>query len=351
MAFCTNCGKPLAENACFCSACGKATGIPAVRAGQVTVQKNTAPVFGLRKYTGVSRRLPFVGNLSIEVSAPKDAMNEYVRQFHGYVNSLMRNFQRDYRQYCSTFDGYIDVFVDVNGTYVRAAAQEAVGLLLSYGYYHYTEQDLLNYFQDTPAFKALDEFHESNLELANAYLEDNYNQAVNKINNMPNQTFFGMGLGGMALSYGLSAMTGAMQNKRANKMIENSRKLTPAQEREFFSIVREADVMFFVWDELNNVGNTAISLLADMESGSVDWPFQPEIDEAMRIFENMKNPRFPQDQLAVTAKRVLEEFPYIGDLYPFLKQRFGDTPQIRQIEQYFFDPQLYRFFRIFPEYQ
>ena len=351
MAFCTNCGKPLPENARFCSACGKATGIPAARAGQMTSNQYASAVAGIRKYTGVSRQLPFIGDLSIEVSAPKDAMNEYVRQFHYYVNSLMRNFQRDYRQYCSTVNGYLDVFVDINGTYVRAAAQEAVGLLLSYGYYHYTEQDILNYFQDTSAFKELDKFHESNLELANAYLEDNYNQAVNRINNMPNQTFFGMGLGGMALSYGLSAVTGAMQNKRANKMIENSGKLTPAQEMEFFSIVREADVMFLVWDELINVGNTAISLLADMNSGSVDWPFQTEIDEALRIFENMKNPHFPPDQLAAAAKRVLEEFPYIGDLYPFLKQRFGDTPRIRQLEQYFFDPRLYRFFRIFPEYQ
>ncbi|MBR5932017.1 MAG: zinc ribbon domain-containing protein [Lachnospiraceae bacterium] len=350
MPFCMNCGNRLAETARFCSRCGTPVGSQNVQPKQVAPQQNVSAFSGIQKYTGTEKRLPFIGDLAIEVSAAKDATNEYIRQFHLYVNRLMRSFQQEYRLNCATVEGYMDSFADVNGKYVRDVADEAIGLLFSYGYYHYTAQDILGFLQETPAYKALDAFHDSNLELGNAYLQDNYNQALSKVNRMPNQTFFGTGIGGMMLSYGLSAATGAMQNKRADKMIARSQKLTRAQEQEFFTIVKEADVMYFVWDELLNVGNTVFSLLAELEPDLIAWPYQEQIDEANRVFENMQNPRFPQDQLASAAKYVLEEFPYIPDLYPFLRQVFGNTSQINYIEQYFDDPKIRLFSQVFPEY-
>ncbi len=350
MLFCNNCGKQLDENARFCSSCGKPVSSRNVQPKQMTQQQRVPAASGIRKYLGTARSLPFIGNLTIEVSAGRDAMNEYYRQILQYVNCLMRSFQREYRLYCTTFDGYMENFADVNGKYVREVADEAVGLLFAYDCYHYTVQDILTYFQDTPAFKALDEFHESNLELGNAYLQDNYNRAVSKADRMIRPTFFGAGLGGMMLSYGLAAATGAMQDKRANKMIAQSQKLTPAQEREFFSIVKEADVMYFVWDELINIGTVVLRILAEINEALVYWPYQKEIEEANRIFENMQNPRFPADQLIGAAQYVLETFPYIEQLYPFLRQRFGNIPQISRIEQYFFDPQIHLFPWVFPEY-
>ncbi len=313
-------------------------------------QQRVSGITGLQKYTGTARRLPFLGGTTIEVSAAEDATAEYFRQLHLYVNGRMRSFQQDYRRYCTTFEGYIENFIDVNGIYGREVADESVSLLFSYGYYNFTSQDILTMFLESPVFKALDEFHESNLDLANAYLEDNYNQAVNKANRMPRQTFFGMGLGGMLVSYGLSAATGAMQNKRANKLIAKSQKLTRAQEREFFSVVKEVDVMFLVWDELLNIGNTVLILLAELDEDAIAWPSQEQIDEAKRIFENMQNPRFPQGQLVSAAKYVMELCPYINELYPFLRQRFGNLPQIYQLEQYFVDPKINMFDQVFPEY-
>lgn len=351
MSFCVNCGNQLAENASFCSRCGKPVRSRNTQANQMTPRQAVSNVSAVQQYFGRARQLPFVGGLTIDVSETQDATNEYLRQFQLLVNRLMRSFQQEYRRYCSTVEGYINNFVDVNGKYFREVADEAIGLLFSYGYYHFTVVDIMELFQKNPAFKALDEFHESNLDLANAYLQDNYNRAVDKANRMPEQAFFGTGLGGMVLSYGLAAATGAIQNKRANKMIANSQKLTPAQEREFFSAVREADVMYFVWNELLNVGNTVLCLLAELEGDLVAWPLQDEIDDAYRVFENMQNPRFPQDQLAYASKNVLEHFPYFPELYTFLRQKFGNTPQIFRIEQYFYDPTIHLFSQVFPEYR
>lgn len=346
-----NCGSRLSESDRFCAKCGSPVSRQNDQQDHSIQEQSGAIVYGVHKYEGTAKRLPFVGGLTIDVSAAKDATNEYQRQFKNYVNERMRSFQQEYRLKCRTFDGYMDNFVEINADYVREMEDVAVGLLFSYGHYHYTVQDILNYLQETPAFKKVEEFHENNMELGRAYLQDNYDQAVSRANRMPAQTFFGTGLGGMAMSYGLSAATGAIQNKRANKLIANSQKLTKAQEKEFFSIVREADVMYIVWDELINVGNTALNILAQLDDELVAWPYQHQIDEAFRIFENMQNPRFPQDQFVAAAKFVLEEFPYISQLYPLLRQKLGNMPQIDQIEQYFYDPDVNLFFRVFPEYR
>ena len=350
MSFCKYCGNRLAENASFCSKCGNPVSSVELQPSQVTSLQPQSEVSELWCYMETARELPFVGDVMIEVSAEQDRLNKYLRQFHLYVNKLMRGFQQDYRRYCSTVEGYIENFVNLNGQYAKETADEAAGLLFSHGIYSYTTQDLLEMLLDSPVFDSLSKFHENNFDLAESYLQDNYNRAVNKANRMPQQVFFGTGLGGMALSYGLSAATSAIQNRRANKMIANSQRLTPAQEREFLSIVKEADAMFLVWDELVNIGYIAYRLIAEINESFLVWPYQEDIDNATRIFENMQNPRFPQEQLVSAAKYVLEVYPYIAGLYSFLRQRFGNTPQIYRLEQYFYDPQIFLFPGVFPEY-
>lgn len=143
MAYCSNCGNQLFQNARFCSRCGR----PAVDSAVNTGSRDARALSGIRRYEGVSREFPFVGDLTVGVSAKRDAMNEYMRQFRVIANDLAHGFLREYLSRCSTVDGYMEEFAHVNGKYVNEAAQKALGLLFSYGYYHYTAEDILNSFQ------------------------------------------------------------------------------------------------------------------------------------------------------------------------------------------------------------
>ncbi len=357
MAFCMYCGNQIDRNLQFCNRCGKPTGAPSARPAQNTmrpVQNNVRqapPAFtGIHKYTGVNREFSFVDSLTINVPANKDAFNDYALQFHNFANIRVRSFQQEYRRYCTNFYGYMEIFSDINGKYVCEFLNEAVGLLISCGYYRYTTDDIIKILVETPGFKNLDEFHERNMALGNALLQENFDRAVDRVNNMSSPVFFGTGLGGMAMSFGLSAASGAIQNRKANRIIENSKRLTPAQERDFFSTFTERDVMYHVWDELVQVGNSALFILAENNENEVYFPYQEDIDDTSRLFQNMQNPRFPRNQIPGAAKYILDTFPYLSDLYPFLKQCFGDTPQIRQLENYFYPPRVRRFNFAFPEY-
>ena len=113
-----NCGSRLSESDRFCAKCGSPVSRQNDQQDHSIQEQSGAIVYGVHKYEGTAKRLSFVGGLTIDVSAAKDATNEYQRQFKNYVNERMRSFQQEYRLKCRTFDGYMDNFVEINADYV-----------------------------------------------------------------------------------------------------------------------------------------------------------------------------------------------------------------------------------------
>lgn len=93
--------------------------------------------------------------------------------------------------------------------------------------------------------------------------------------------------------------------------------------------------MFFeeVYSDYFNTFFSVIQILADNNVfGNISTIAN---DELNTMISNLQNPMFPQEKVAVILAKLISSFPFEKRCYDILKQKFGETEEVKQIVEYF----------------
>lgn len=83
-----------------------------------------------------------------------------------------------------------------------------------------------------------------------------------------------------------------------------------------------------------NVFMTLVSCMA--QNGKEIWISDPSaIQQAQNIMKNLTNPNFPQDKTTEVVIQILTTCPYNIDFQKMLITRFGNTEEVKSINDYF----------------
>ena len=57
------------------------------------------------------------------------------------------------------------------------------------------------------------------------------------------------------------------------------------------------------------------------------------------VFENLSNPNFPEDKMVEVLFELILTNPYKAEYYEFMKEKYGDTEEVKSISDYFCYPE------------
>ena len=82
--------------------------------------------------------------------------------------------------------------------------------------------------------------------------------------------------------------------------------------------------------------NTFLSLIHILSENGVLGNVSNTTNEQYDIMiNNLKNPMFPQDKVAPLLAQLVEQYPFSQTNYDVMKEKYGDTDEIKQIAEYF----------------
>lgn len=278
--------------------------------------------------TGSAKEFTLDGNV-ISVSANLDTCMQYADLFKEASKYYADRFEFRYNQCVTDYDTLLNYFENMYFEGLNAMVNRAYGLLLPFGVFNVNLQQFATYQIDTYNRAA-----KSYMTMLS--IKENKNQAANNLGNTVGNSIQMQG-GGFGFK---GAMKGMAQAEAFNigmgflgKYIANQTKMSDQEKAEIFSKFR-ADIFFKeVYSDYVNTFFTTIQILA--ENGVLDGISTRTGDEFNTLITNLKNPMFPQDKVSSSLAGLISSYPFSPACYEVVKQKYGETDEVKQIIQYF----------------
>lgn len=278
--------------------------------------------------TGTAKKFTLNGNV-INVSANLDTCMQYVDLFKQTAKYYADRFEFRYQQCVSDYDTLLNYFEDMYLEGLHDMTKRAYSLLLLFNVFNVNKEQFDSYQIDT-----YDKAIQSYMTMLS--IQQNKNQAAsdlgNKVGNSIQMRGGGFGFKG--------AMKGVAQAEAFNlgmgligKYVANQTKMSDEEKAELFSKFK-ADVFFQqVYSDYVNTFFTTIQILS--ENGVLDGISTRTGDKFNTMINNLKNPMFPQDKVSSILASLISSYPFTHACYEVMKQKYGETDEIKQIIEYF----------------
>ena len=140
------------------------------------------------------------------------------------------------------------------------------------------------------------------------------------------------------------AMKGVAQAEAFNlgmglvgKFVANQSKMTQEEKAKAFAAFR-SDIFFEeVYSDYYNTFLTFVQLLVD--NGVLNGINTVVSAKDDAVFNNVLNPMFPQDKMATAFAKLISCNPFVPKYFVALEQKLGQTDEVKQIVNYFSEPQ------------
>lgn len=279
--------------------------------------------------TGKAREFSLCGN-RIRVSASLDTCVQYIPLFKSAAKYYSDRFQFKYSQCVKDYDSLLHYFQDIYFEGLYPMVDRAYGLLLPFGIFNVSAEKFRAYqvkFND----KAIQSYG-TILAIGEAR-----NQAAQDLGDAVGNSMQMEG-GGFGIR---GAMKGAAKAEAFNigmsflgKYIANQTKMTEEEKADVFSKFR-ADLFFKeVYSDYLNTFLTTVRVLS--ENGVLTGISVDIDDEYTTMVNNLKNPLFPPDKVALLLAQLISKYPFSVDCYKVLKDRYGEEDEAREILSYFY---------------
>lgn len=278
--------------------------------------------------TGTAKEFTLDGNI-INVSANLDTCMQYVELFKQAAKYYADRFEFRYHQCVTDYDTLLNYFEDMYFEGLSAMVNRAYSLLLPFGVFNVNIQEFKSYQINT--YNRAAKSYVTMLSI-----KETKNQAANNLGNTVGNSIQMRG-GGFGFK---GAMKGVAQAEAFNmgmgligKYVANQTRMSDEEKAELFSKFR-ADIFFKeVYSDYVNTFFTTIQILS--QNGVLDNISTRTGDEFNTMINNLKNPMFPQDKVSSALAGLISTYPFSSACYEAVKQRYGETDEVKQIIEYF----------------
>lgn len=280
--------------------------------------------------SGESKEFKLEGN-NIFVSKELDICFKYRPFFKQAAEYYTERFKFKYRNCVKDFDSFAYYFKDMYSEGLVPMANRAYSLLLPFGVFTADIDSFLS--------KHLDRYNRAytSYEIMTG-IEEAKNQAAEATGNQIGSAIQMQG-GGFGFK---GAMKGVAQAEAFNlgmglfgKFVAHQSKMTQEEKSKVFAAFK-TDLFFEeVYDDYHNMFLSFVQILID--NGIIKNVKTTVGENAEKTYNNIKNPMFPQDKVVPTLTQLISSNPFVYKYFVVLREKLGDTDEVRQIVDYFTD--------------
>lgn len=277
---------------------------------------------------GESKEFTLEGNV-ISVSSELDTCIKYRPFFKKAAEYYTERFKFKYQNCVQDFDSLIHYFEKMYLEGLIPMGHRAYSLLLPFGVFtadagEFTSDHIKRYNKAITSYEIM------------AGIEQTKNERAENLGNQVGGAIQMQG-GGFGFK---GAMKGVAQAETFNlgmglvgKFVAHQTKMTQEEKAKAFAAFKH-DVFFKeVYSDYYNTYLTFVQLLAeDGVLNGINTISDPTNDT---IFNNLRNPMFPQDKVAAAFAKLISDNPFIPQYFALLEQKLGKTAEVQQIVDYF----------------
>ncbi len=285
------------------------------------------------QWTGMQgeERIFTIEGYSIKVNANLDTCMNYYPLFVECANYYMERFRFKYSKCMVDYDTFVHYFEKMYTEGFDAMTQRAYGLLLPLGIFD-MEYSAFQKIHLESYHTALDFY--DNITAAQKKKTQNSFQAAGmvadqrRVDMVSSTSMSGLQSARMKAdlrNFGTTLLTTAVAASLS--------KLSPAQKAEIWENMDSAALFRNVYTDYLNTFFTLLQILCERGlCGNVSIGIKKETTV---IYNNLKNPMFPEAQFLPTIVKIIAENPFVPAFYALLEEKLGATDEVRAIEQYF----------------
>ncbi|MBE5873442.1 MAG: hypothetical protein E7287_03440 [Lachnospiraceae bacterium] len=278
--------------------------------------------------TGNEKNFTFAEN-TIRVSKNLDMCMQYVPLFRECATYYSKQFAFRYEQCVTDFDSLLYYFRDIYAEGLKPMIDRAVSLLLPFEVFSINADYFFDYHYETYNRAIHTYITMAGIQEAKNQQAENLGNQIGGSVRMQGGGFgFKGAMKGMAkaelFNFGMSAM---------GKYLANQTKMSDSEKATVFA---ELNKEIFFEEVYSDYLNTFLSLIHILSQNGVLGDVSTTTDEQYDIMiNNLKNPMFPQDKVAPLLSQLIEKYPFAQGSYNVIKEKYGETDEIKQIAEYF----------------
>lgn len=290
---------------------------------------NVSPV-AWQPFTGSVKEFTLNG-AKLSVTMEMDLFNSYRLKFRDVANEYANLAKEQYRKKVHDLDTFMMFFMDIYTLYLDKMVQGGVDILIAEEIWTETLDSLRTTHVENFHF-AIDDYNAMKTSLN--LTDQNNHQSVNSMAGaVPSLQGGGFGLKGAMKGIAKAEAFNFLKSAAVNAM-QNATQVTPAQKAELFGRINTDNLFNRVFFDYWNVHLTLIKAL--IGNGKKIWqPNDASASQAENISKNLSNPNFPQDRVTEVIIQILLTCPYKKDYQRLLHTKFGDTEEVKAINEYF----------------
>lgn len=262
----------------------------------------------------------------IVIPANLDTFNYYRSKYRRLAKVCADEFVERYIATINDYDSFMEMFLQLYDEYLHIPVQNAVDILISSGVYTYT----------TDSFKTehIDLFHLA----VDDYTTMEKSEELTKDNNYKLNNSFANALNKFAGSKFNHQFTQDILKGTLDGLVEDNREITEEQKAELFHRIKPENLFNRVFADYCNVFMTLAKILR--KNGKDIWYLEEKDTSKLdAVFENLSNPNFPEDKMVEVLFELILTNPYKAEYYEFMKEKYGDTEEVKLISDYFCYPE------------
>lgn len=279
---------------------------------------------------GESKTFPFCGK-TLTINANVDVLNTYRLKYRALAMKYADKFEKKYNLRISDLDTFIEFFPKIYYSNLDYLLKISMDIFVSEGVWTVT--------YDSFKEKHINDFH---LGI------DDYNAMVKSIKvteqNNQNAVKGAMGFvphlrgGGFGLKGAMKGIATATAFNVARDAIESSAmkttNLKPNQKNELYNRINFQNLFYRVFLDYWQV-YLSLAIILKNNGKDIWFPSKESTQQASNIFQNLSNPRFPQERLAEVFLQILSTNPYKIEYHKFMVSKFNENNEASDIANYF----------------
>lgn len=296
---------------------------------QNPTQEITSDTWG--EIVGTARKFPLCDK-ELEVSENMDIFNSYRLKFRELASICADNARKEYDKKVQNLLTYLEFFPKIYNSHLGILIKKALDIFISEGIWTVTE--------DSFTQKHLADFHLAidtfsvTLESIELTSQANRRRMANIMSFIPNLSGGGFGLKGAVKGIAAATAFNIVRDGAEAELINIASNINQAQQYELYCRIVPDNLFELVFTDYWRVFLSLVYLL-NQNGKSIWWPTIEATQQANNIFQNMSNPKFPQNKLLDVFLDILKVNPYNAEYHKFMISQFGENEETSTIKNYF----------------
>lgn len=269
---------------------------------------------------------------TLVISPNMDIFNTYRKKFNELAQICADNARKEYDKKVQNLTTYLEFLPDIYAKHLKPIAKRAIDILISENIWSETLDSFISNHVDR--FNLVMKEYSNITESIELTVQKNQGAVSSVMSFVPNLAGGGFGVKGAAKGIATATAFNLIRDGAEAGMLKGASQLSYAQQEELYQRVNPDNTFHNVFLDYWRVFLSLIMTLNNNKKGI--WvPTDKSAEEARNIFQNLSNPRFPQNQLLDVFLDILKTNPYDEEYQNFMIEKFGDTEETREIKNYF----------------